>query len=738
MTIYREDEAVREPRWFHRQNPVVRTARTPAIEPPTDPSLRKDWRGYRKTLERMSTKETTRSKAWFPEEIAWRKDINAGFQLDARDTDEGLVFLPAEVVQVEGDYLLITYIEWGREWDMWLSRWSNNLQPRGGQVSLDYEKAVKQAELKDKEARLRLRKGDPVTLHVGLNQYTHTQVEKETEEEVAVMFTGPYCEKPRLCWYHKLNPHLHPGHQSSAADLEAWLQLDLREMIRDRQFPALHLDMRRQLKVGEMLYAVDRKLQWKQCIVKVRIGDMAEVRFPEDKSALWYSVWSNNLEFNLYDNLDTSMRPTAGHLLPEPFPISGSERDGGMTLVKCPADNSCFFHAITYACERGPFQGFTKEGCIFMDLHDALRQRLRISQELQSNKALADNLANFGFDVAKLRQQVLDPGYWGGVDPELGIVAELFQTQFVAFEIRGQGGPMAYMRPINKANKFRRRAFLVYSESHYDVLAFEYHASQSSGVRREPRHQTIFAADDELALQLAKRLVSLLHLNATKAARPSQQEVLWLRSSEGEDEVGRAGHEVLKRVLSRSLSNPVESTRKMQKPLFRPRLIKQISLQGGELQAVEEEGSLARSSEKGKTELEKSQTEPKVLGPLQLVQRQHSIQPEHQHWAIGSGPEGQGEPLVRQLSLHDWRVDPSLRPAKIATSNIKEPLGPSGPDAGAATDTKMDTSEDESTVSRTAEAVLSPSIDFQAGHASAVGRVVIESEPRSLEKKKRI
>mmetsp|Transcript_39953 Transcript_39953/g.81815 ORF Transcript_39953/g.81815 Transcript_39953/m.81815 type:complete len:307 (+) Transcript_39953:146-1066(+) len=147
-----------------------------------------------------------------------------------------------------------------------------------------------------------------------------------------------------------------------------------------------------------------------------------------------------------------------------------------------PADNSCLFNSVAYCMEGRR-----------MDMSTGLRELIAavvLSDPVQFDESV---LSKAGDEYAKW---ILDKDSWGGAI-ECRILADHYKTEIVAIDCQSL---RAYRFGEDMA--FKERIMLMYDGIHYDVMA---EANADEG--QEELYTTIFPAEDEEALELAKRVV---------------------------------------------------------------------------------------------------------------------------------------------------------------------------------------------------------------------------------------
>ncbi|KAG5464449.1 hypothetical protein LSCM1_00637 [Leishmania martiniquensis] len=167
----------------------------------------------------------------------------------------------------------------------------------------------------------------------------------------------------------------------------------------------------------------------------------------------------------------------------EQYVPPASER-AHFTRRKCPADNSCLFHACAYVLRNksrteGPL---VRQECV---------------------KAVLDhpemfNVNTLGMDPLAYASWLSEKDTWGGAI-ELEILSFLYKTEIFALDLQSVtiqrfGTDMGY--PV--------RAFLVYTGNHYDCIAMNPVYNSAS----EREDQTLFNSRDENVLARAKRFVA--------------------------------------------------------------------------------------------------------------------------------------------------------------------------------------------------------------------------------------
>nr|CAJ2482513.1 unnamed protein product [Leishmania braziliensis] len=154
------------------------------------------------------------------------------------------------------------------------------------------------------------------------------------------------------------------------------------------------------------------------------------------------------------------------------------------TRRRCPADNSCLFHACAYV------------------LHDKSRtEGPQIRQECV--KAVLDhpemfNRNTLGMDPVAYAMWLSGKDSWGGAI-ELEILSFLYQTEIFALDLQSVS-----LQHFGTGMGYTVRAFLVYTGNHYDCIAMNPVYNSPS----EHEDQTLFNSRDENVLARAKRFVA--------------------------------------------------------------------------------------------------------------------------------------------------------------------------------------------------------------------------------------
>lgn len=154
------------------------------------------------------------------------------------------------------------------------------------------------------------------------------------------------------------------------------------------------------------------------------------------------------------------------------------------TRRRCPADNSCLFHACAYV------------------LRDKSRtEGPRIRQEcVQAILAHPEmfNVNTLGMDPVAYASRMTQKDEWGGAI-ELEVLSFLYRTEIFALDLQS-----ATVQRFGTDMGYTVRVFLVYTGNHYDCIAMNPMYNSTS----EREDQTLFNSRDENVLARAKRFVA--------------------------------------------------------------------------------------------------------------------------------------------------------------------------------------------------------------------------------------
>ena len=125
-----------------------------------------------------------------------------------------------------------------------------------------------------------------------------------------------------------------------------------------------------------------------------------------------------------------------------------------------PSDNSCLFNAIAYVLEGK--RGGNRETTTATSIAAKLRNKVA-TKVLDSNKW---SEAVLGMQPGKYVNYIQDKNRWGG-GIECSIFAHYYQCEICAIDIETK---QRYC--FGEASNFNRRAFLLYTGTHYDAIGF--------------------------------------------------------------------------------------------------------------------------------------------------------------------------------------------------------------------------------------------------------------------------
>lgn len=250
-----------------------------------------------------------------------------------------------------------------------------------------------------------------------------------------------------------------------------------------------------------------------------------------------------------YSSLSPSLGQTA--ISRRKTPRSITPGAGDMQHLKMPADNSCLFHSVAFTCD----------GARESSIRRAMVQRLRVKAAIEADPERFTRAA-LGMDPRFYCHAVLDHSFWGG-GPELGIFSALYHAVVYVFYLQE---PTCVR--FGRGKSYDKMIFLVYSGTHYDVLAFR---DKKSGQVNE-----VFRAQDTGAVRAAKDMVELLHLSyAKKINTDAYGRVIWkskwlLREAQGRRDPSPSGRE------SNASSKPARTAQ--------PKIEKKLSIEEEQIQ----------------------------------------------------------------------------------------------------------------------------------------------------------
>lgn len=154
------------------------------------------------------------------------------------------------------------------------------------------------------------------------------------------------------------------------------------------------------------------------------------------------------------------------------------------TRRRCPADNSCLFHACAYV------------------LHDKSRSdgaliRQECVQAIREHPEMF-NMQTLGMDPGEYTAWISQKDTWGGAI-ELEVLSYLYKTEIFALDLQS-----ATVQKFGTGMGYTVRVFLVYTGNHYDCIAVNPTYNSSS----EREDQTLFNSRDDNVLQRAMRFVA--------------------------------------------------------------------------------------------------------------------------------------------------------------------------------------------------------------------------------------
>ncbi|CAJ1994003.1 OTU-like cysteine protease [Leishmania donovani] len=155
-----------------------------------------------------------------------------------------------------------------------------------------------------------------------------------------------------------------------------------------------------------------------------------------------------------------------------------------LTRRRCPADNSCLFHACAYVLrDKSRTEG------------PQLRQEC-VQAVLDHPEMF--NVNTLGMDPLAYASWLSEKDTWGGAI-ELEILSFLYKTEIFALDLQS-----VTLQRFGTGMGYTVRAFLVYTGNHYDCIAMNPVYNPTS----EREDQTLFSSRDENVLARAKRFVA--------------------------------------------------------------------------------------------------------------------------------------------------------------------------------------------------------------------------------------
>ncbi|KAK7201594.1 OTU-like cysteine protease [Novymonas esmeraldas] len=154
------------------------------------------------------------------------------------------------------------------------------------------------------------------------------------------------------------------------------------------------------------------------------------------------------------------------------------------TRRRCPADNSCLFHACAYVLrDKSRTEGpQIRQECVMAVL----------------NRPDMFNMNTLGMDPATYAAWLSGKDSWGGAI-ELEILSFLYKTEIFALDLQS-----ATVQRFGTSMGYTVRVFLVYTGNHYDCIAMNPMYNSTS----EREDQTLFSSRDDNVLTRAKRFVA--------------------------------------------------------------------------------------------------------------------------------------------------------------------------------------------------------------------------------------
>ncbi|KPI90539.1 hypothetical protein ABL78_0299 [Leptomonas seymouri] len=155
-----------------------------------------------------------------------------------------------------------------------------------------------------------------------------------------------------------------------------------------------------------------------------------------------------------------------------------------LTRRRCPADNSCLFHACAYI------------------LHDKSRSDGALIRQ-ECVRAILEhpemfNRNTLGMDPADYAAWLSNKDTWGGAI-ELEVLSFLYKTEMFALDLQS-----STVQKFGTGMGYTVRVFLVYTGNHYDCIAMNPTYNSSS----EREDQTLFNSRDDNILKRATRFVA--------------------------------------------------------------------------------------------------------------------------------------------------------------------------------------------------------------------------------------
>ncbi|KPA81751.1 hypothetical protein ABB37_04040 [Leptomonas pyrrhocoris] len=167
----------------------------------------------------------------------------------------------------------------------------------------------------------------------------------------------------------------------------------------------------------------------------------------------------------------------------EKYVRPASER-AHFTRRRCPADNSCLFHACAYVLHdksRGD-GALIRQECV---------RAIREHPEMFNRNTL-------GMDPVDYAAWLSQKDTWGGAI-ELEVLSFLYKTEIFALDLQS-----STVQKFGTGMGYTVRVFLVYTGNHYDCIAMNPTYNSTS----EREDQTLFSSRDDNVLQRATRFVA--------------------------------------------------------------------------------------------------------------------------------------------------------------------------------------------------------------------------------------
>lgn len=185
----------------------------------------------------------------------------------------------------------------------------------------------------------------------------------------------------------------------------------------------------------------------------------------------------------------TSYQPPQKDTASDPPELPLPSHKGTLVMRVMPDDNSCLFRAISSAT-------------LGTDLDSMHELRSIVASAIRDDPSTY-SAAILGKDPAAYCRWIQSDDAWGGAI-EIGILASFFNIEIASISVRD-----------GRVDRFNegapRRALLVYSQIHYDVLALAREDSLGLGFRKPPEQDVkLFEADDDVVLTRAMELCALL------------------------------------------------------------------------------------------------------------------------------------------------------------------------------------------------------------------------------------